>query len=214
MITIIKGKEPEKWTEYVDTPGVNEYSPIPELRAALLKDQGNICAYCMRYIPVTKKDPGENETSKIEHIRSREHNKDLSLKYENMVICCPGYINSSAHCDKSKKSTEISFSPLDPGVQRSISYGMYDGKIKSSNGFWDDDINKIICLNNPLLKQNRGQTLEGVRNALSKTKFRAQDLKQKLDEWSQPDKEGKLRPYCGIVIWYLEKKLKSLAAQK
>ena len=47
MILITKNKEPKEWTEYRNTPGV-DYQAIPELVQSLLKEQGYICAYCMR----------------------------------------------------------------------------------------------------------------------------------------------------------------------
>lgn len=50
MILITKNKEPKEWTEYRNTPGV-DYQAIPELIQSLLKEQGYICAYCMRRIP-------------------------------------------------------------------------------------------------------------------------------------------------------------------
>lgn len=50
MILITKNKEPKEWTEYRNTPGV-DYQAIPELVQSLLKEQGYICAYCMRRIP-------------------------------------------------------------------------------------------------------------------------------------------------------------------
>lgn len=50
MIKIAKNKEPKEWTEYRNTPGV-DYQSIPELVESLLKEQGYICAYCMRRIP-------------------------------------------------------------------------------------------------------------------------------------------------------------------
>jgi uncharacterized protein (TIGR02646 family) len=213
MITIVKRKEPKEWTEYAATPGV-AYSPIAQLRHSLLVEQGYICAYCMRRIPLTKKDSGESETSKIEHLKPRNYHTNLELKYDNLVVCCPGYINSSEHCDKSKKSKEITFSLFDTQLQSSISYGLTDGKIESSDISWEREINNVIYLNNPLLKQNRSQTLEGVRLAISGTNFSTQALRQKLKEWSEMDSTGKRKPYCGIVIWYLEKKLRSTAAQK
>ena len=36
-------------------------------------------------------------------------------------------------------------------------------------------------------------------------------IEEKLEEWLNPDANGKLKPYCGIVIWYLQKKLRQMA---
>jgi uncharacterized protein (TIGR02646 family) len=210
MIKITKGAEPQKWIDKKKTPGFRDYEPIPELRDALLKDQGYICGYCMRRIPVTKNDPGNSEKSKIEHIEPRKYFPHLQLEYNNMIICCPGYINSDDHCDKLKKSLPISFSPFDVNVELSIAYGTKDGKITSSNVNWNKDLNDVLALNNSMLKLNRQQVLEAVRARLEQKSWKKAELEAILKDWKSRDAEGKLKPYCGVVIWYLNKKLRSL----
>ncbi len=206
MITIKKGKEPKEWTEKVNTEGFTKYEPIAELREALLKDQGNICAYCMREVPVGKRDINIPETSKIEHIKSRHRYPDDQLDYGNMVICCPGFIDGDTHCDKSKDRDDISFSPFDPKVQMSITYGSKDGTIRSKIKSWDDDINQRLRLNNATLKLNRANVLKGTIEVLNRKKWKKAELQAQLDEWKKPNREDRLRPYCGIVIAFLEKK--------
>ncbi len=208
MIRIHKGTEPIEWTAKKLTPNFKSYSAIPELRHALLEEQGYICAYCMRRIPV--KDFNESETSKIEHIKSRNSYPNLQLNYDNMVICCPGNINSDNHCDKSKDNLAISFSPFDVSTQQSISYGTKDGTIKSNLSNINDDINSILCLNNGMLKSNRFQELQGIFSVLDKKKWKKSQLEIKLYEWNKLSNDGTLKPYCGIVIWFLEKKLKNM----
>lgn len=207
MIKINKKKEPIEWTKKKLTPNFTQYSAIPELRTALLKEQGYLCAYCMRRIPV--KDFSETETSKIEHLKSRNNFPDLQLNYDNMVICCPGNINGNSHCDKSKGHDSLSFSPFDISVQSSITYGTKDGEIKSTNAIINDDINRFLSLNNTMLKANRIATLDGIRAILEKNKWRKAQLEIKLAEWNTKENQ-KLKPYCGIVIWYLEKKLRQI----
>ena len=104
MIKIAKGKEPKEWTEYRNTPGV-DYQSIPELVESLLKEQGYICAYCMRRIPhrdkLYKKDGIKyvltDEAHRIEHVLSRDNHPDKKLDYNNMVVCCPGHIGDEDH---------------------------------------------------------------------------------------------------------------------
>ncbi len=99
MIKINKQNEPASWSQYRFTPGV-PYQANEELRQALLTEQGFICAYCMRKIPVT--DFSQRESTRIDHIKSRFNYSNLELEYENLVICCPGFIDGYEHCDKSK----------------------------------------------------------------------------------------------------------------
>ncbi|MCF2598074.1 hypothetical protein I6E10_04830 [Phocaeicola barnesiae] len=63
MRKIQKQPEPREWTEYRLTPGAH-YEASSELRQALLEEQGYLCAYCMRRIPVH--DVNSNETTRIE----------------------------------------------------------------------------------------------------------------------------------------------------
>ena len=162
----------------------------------------------MRRIP--HKDKFELHDSKIEHIKSRTNFPTLQRKYDNMVICCSGNINGSYHCDKSKDKFAITFSPFDISTQRSISYETKNGTIKSNLSNINDDINSILCLNNGMLKANRFQELQGIISILDKKKWKKTQLEIKLKEWSNLSNKGTLKPYCGIVIWFLEKKLKNM----
>ena len=208
MILITKNNnEPASWTLYRNTPGV-DYAPSVDLRNGLLAEQGYICAFCMRRIPLTKRDPNEAETSKIAHLLSRASHPIRKLDYDNMVVCCAGNINGDAHCDKSQGPINITLPLFNIQLQNSISYSTYSGDIKSSNNLWETQINNILKLNNALLKSNRKQSIEGIRQILEKKKWTRAKIQEKLDEWSNFDGEGKLKPYCGIVIWYLERTLR------
>jgi uncharacterized protein (TIGR02646 family) len=206
MIKIDKGDEPLAWTQKKQTPGFIEYEPIPQLRDALLAEQGYICAYCMREIPV--KDRAIRETSKIEHVKSRTQYPNLQLDYTNMVICCPGFLNAEDHCDKLKKGASVTFSLFNDLLPDSISYSSKEGTIKSSNPTWNNEINTILNLNNKILAANRFQVLEGIKAVLEKKKWRRAKIEEKFHEWSNPNNAGKLKPYSGIVIWYLKRKIR------
>lgn len=208
MRKINKGPEPVKWKQYRKTPGV-KYQSIPELRDSLLKEQGYICAYCMRKVP--HKDKNSTEDSRIEHIKCREKYPEEELVYSNMVICCPGAINSDFHCDKKKGTEDISFTPFDQCFIDSLSYSSSNGKIKSSVSEWDTEIDKVLNLNNTLLKKNRLEVLDAVIHELKKKKsWRKGTIDKLLASWNNLDDNGQLKPYNGIVVWYLRKKLKNI----
>jgi uncharacterized protein (TIGR02646 family) len=208
MIRIDKGNEPREWQEKRKTPGAT-YEAIPTLRDALLAEQGYICAYCMRRIPLAKSDPGNPELSRIDHIRCRRDNPDLQLVYSNMVICCPGCINGEDHCDKSKNDSDIRFSPFDQNLENSVSYSSKDGEIKSCDEAWNTDFNEVLKLNNAMLKLNRLGAIEAVRMYLEKKKWRPAELQQTLEIWEAKDNNNQLKPYCGVVRWYLRKKIRA-----
>ena len=213
MIKIVKDKEPKEWEEYRNTEGV-DYQSIPELVDSLLKEQGYICAYCMRRIPY--KDNISNENHRVEHILSREKHPDKKLDYKNMVICCPGHIGEENHCDRLKGDRDISFNLFDENFIRTLSYKS-DGKITSSNVTFDNEINEVLNLNTSLLKANRkeiGRVVTRELNTLKGDKpWNKTILKKCLEKYSNKhEKDGKMQfiPYCGIVIYNIQKKLRQM----
>lgn len=223
MILIQKKSEPKEWVEYRSTPGV-DYQSIPELVDSLLEEQGYICAYCMRRIPckdrLYKKDGATyvltDEDHRVEHMQSRENHEDKKLDYSNMVICCPGHIGNEEHCDRLKGSKDISFSPLDANFIATLSYKM-DGEIVSSNEQYNKEINDVLNLNTELLKENRKNTWEAVKNELIGQKggkpWNKAILSKYIVKYSSThykDEKQKYIPYCGVVLFFLQKKLKQL----
>lgn len=205
MRKIIKQSEPKEWTEHRLTPGAR-YEAKPELRKSLLEEQGYICAYCMRRIPV--RDKNSNETSRIEHILSREKYSDHELDYSNMVICCPGAINNDFHCDKRKGEGDISFNLFDDPFFTTLSYKSRTGEVDSSDAEYNCQINEMLNLNNRLLMHNRLNVLYGVIRVLDKIGWTVTNIMQQISKWDNKDTEGRYKEYNGIVLWYLNKKLK------
>lgn len=205
MRKINKSREPEKWTQYRLTPDA-DYEAIPELRQSLLEEQGYICAYCMRRIPV--KDSNSNETSRIEHILSQESHPDKKLDYSNMAICCPGAINSDFHCDKLKGKKDITFNLYSDSFFTTLTYGSRKGDIKSSDLEYDKQINSTLNLNNKLLMANRISALNGVKSYLNKYGWTTANYNKLVNLWNHKDTKGCYKEYCGIVVWFLKEKLK------
>ena len=205
MRKIDKGKDPKKWTQYRLTSGVG-YASISELREALLKEQGYICAYCMRKIP--QKDKYVNEDSHVEHIRSRHKYPASALSYRNMVICCSGAINEDFHCDRLKADDDITFNLFDDHFIDTLSYSSKDGKIESTNAVYQTEIEDFLNLNHALLKLNRKKVLTGLIQCMNKSGWNKSVIQKQLDVWSCKNTKEELNPYCGVVIWYLKNKLK------
>lgn len=219
MIQIYKNREPQEWTRYKSTPGV-VYSSIPELVKSLYQEQGYICAYCMRRIPCKDGIGCEltKEDHRVEHIKPREVYPELQLDYTNMVVCCPGRIGDQEHCDRLKGKKEISFSPLDSAFISTLSYNK-DGTIVSSNKQYDKEINEVLNLNTKLLKLNRKQSWEIVVKKLVANKdkqLNKAQIKQYIAKYSSMhNKDGQMKyiPYCGVVLYNLNKKLRKLCSQ-
>lgn len=209
MIKIDKGKEPESWMRHRLTPGA-VYEPSNDLRHALLDDQGYICAYCMRRIPVT--DKGCDETTRIEHKVPQDTLTDKeAMDYANMLICCPGAISSTAknecHCDRHKGNTPVLVSPFNQNHIDTISYKS-DGTIVSSDPNIDKDLNETLNLNIQLLKANRKYVKQKLVEAFGRHPMGKSDFIKILDAFSSRDTERRKKEYCGVVIWYINKKLR------
>lgn len=205
MRKIIKQTEPKEWTEHRLTFGA-DYEAIPELRKSLLEEQGYICAYCMRRIPV--KDKNSNEESRIDHVLSRKKHPDQKLNYTNMVICCPGAIDYDFHCDKQKGENDLSFNLFNNQFFTTLSYKSKTGKIESSDARYNSEINDLLNLNNRLLMSNRKSALLGVINSLDKIGWTVTNITQQIKKWDNQNTTGQYKEYNGMILWYLTKRLK------
>lgn len=79
---IRKSAEPKEWTEYKNIP---RYSSAVFLH--LYREQGYLCAYCERRIPV--RDKMSTEDHRIEHWHCRDKYPDEVFSYGNLLMCCP-----------------------------------------------------------------------------------------------------------------------------
>lgn len=195
-----------------NTPGIDyENADKTALRQSLIEEQGCICGYCMRRI---KYVAGGVPDTRIEHLKPRsisiaQGRIEETLSYANMILCCNGDIDGdgNTHCDRRKSEQEISFTPFDDAFINTISYSSSDGRIKSSNEKYDEEFNTILNLNHPRLAANRHKVLDGLILALGKGHWKKSEIEHKLDEYNCKT-NGKYREYCGVVVWYLTKKLR------
>lgn len=208
MRKIVKGLEPLAWREFRNTPGV-KYEAKPELRDALIQEQGYICAYCMQRISLDGK-------THIEHMKSRSKHPELILDYQNMVLCCSGRTCGVSHCDNHKDNEDITFDLFSEAFINTLSYHIQSRSvaIKSSNPIWDKEINDILNLNCSILGINRKQVLDAVITVLGKNKDWNKDLR-KLQElrnhWDTKDVSGKYKAFCGMVVWFLDRRIAQAA---
>lgn len=216
MIKITKEKEPADWTEERNTPGITyETAHKDALRLALLDEQGGLCGYCMRRVSFAAGTPTD---TRIEHLKPRtlslaEGKPEETLAYGNMILCCNGDIDGSKnmHCDASKGEKEIHFTPFDAAAIATISYSSKDGSIKSSNEVYDSDLNNILNLNHPRLAANRLAVIKGLVKEMGRKTWKKSDIAHKISYYSERTAKGQLHEYCGVVIWYLNKKLRQFA---
>lgn len=202
----------------------DELSKEP-IRESLLKEQGEICAYCMRRI----KNSGKTTT--IEHLIPLSRDKEKALDYRNMLAVCDGGTNSTLPgrkilcCDAKKEDEEaLTLSPFNEYQMDKIAYDT-QGFIKTNPEDIDmeRDLNEVLGLNG-LWKNERfiadtaTNLVKGRQNAYEryrryvrklnkKGKCTSARIKKKIDEIEQEEQK---REYAGVLLYFLKKKYHSL----
>lgn len=204
MIHIMKNREPRSFTMYRLTQDAS-YANIPstvknDLKKSLLKEQGELCAYCMSRISLEK--------MKIEHFFPQSKFQSKALKYSNLLAVCRGYEGQCLQdqtCDTKKSNQIITIDPLNLAHVNNITYSR-DGTIKSN--YYQDDLDKILNLNLFKLKNNRKNVLSSFQKELCKQKDNNKISKETFLKLLKEYEEREIKQeYDGIIINYLKKKL-------
>jgi uncharacterized protein (TIGR02646 family) len=210
MIYINKGKEPHSLSEYRSSNINVSYDNIPtdvkdDVRNSLLQEQGFICAYCMSRI--TEKNVN------IEHYIAQNppqnHDKSLDLAYSNMLGVCPGNEGQPIKqqtCDRHRKNIPLTVNPLDSASVSRIEYSA-DGSIKSTDATINADLNETLNLNIDFLKRNRKDALDELKRKLHSRKETGDWKPLAIRYIKKLNEEQRKQPYCGILLWYLAKKV-------
>jgi len=211
---IRKGREPRAWQEArLSTPGAHfDNEAKPDLRDALLAEQGYLCCYCMGRI--------DARTTRIEHFLPRRH-KDDQLNYRNTLAACTGgegYPPKLQHCDVRKGDRGIVANPCDPRIEKLVRYSSSgevhspDPRVQSNLNQGDDgEDGGALNLNLDNLKAQRRAVLAGFIAQFEKRhrgEWRAETLARELPKWAElPAGGGKLPPYGGIVADYIRRRI-------
>ena len=216
MRAITKSREPESLTAHRQTPhsDYENYQEKGDLRHTLVTEQRGLCCYCMGRI---RPEPA---SMKIEHWRCQRHYQDEQLKYRNLLGACLGGHGERAqlqHCDTRKGDSDLEWNPADPAhhIETRIRYEL-DGSIRSDEEDFDSQLNDVLNLNLPVLKNNRKHLLDAVLHWWKCRKARIvgpvprHELARKRDQHVGGD--GNLAPYCQVAMWWLDQKLARMAA--
>ena len=113
------------------------------------------------------------------------------------------------HCDKQKRNSDLSRNPANPAHQvEQFTRFEADGTIVSHDLTFDAELNDVLNLNAPFLKNNRRATLEAFKAALVKRgNLPRATLERWLREWNGETHNGELPPFCQVVVYWLRKRL-------
>lgn len=209
MRQIAKLAEPSELVQYRNVPGSTydggNFTTIKTaIRRDLLRDQGYLCAYCMRRISV--------EDMKIEHWQSQTDFPDLQLQWSNLLGVCNGNVGQRwdhQTCDTRRGNAKLTYNPCSAAhqIESRIKY-LADGQIDSGELVLSNELNQALNLNWTRLKGNRRAVIDAVLEVLGKktgTRTRA-ELEKLIKEW-QTLQNQMFREYCGVAIYFLKKRL-------
>jgi uncharacterized protein (TIGR02646 family) len=215
MRAIAKGTEPLSLTAYRQTPGCDfdDYKDKDGLRYALVTEQRGICCYCMGRIHIGP------TSMKIEHWHCQNRYAAEQLSYRNLLGACLGGKGQPPrlqHCDTRKADLDLLWNPAEPGhhIETRIRYEA-DGSIRSDDAMFNAQLNEVLNLNLPFLKNSRKGLLDAILSWWKKEKARLHGsiprarLERERDRLSRSDK---LQPYCQVIIWWLEQRLSRMPA--
>ncbi len=222
MIVLRRGKEPNSLlqfrkqypdADYEDTPS----HVLKDIREQMWEEQKHLCAYCMRKID-------NPSVVRIEHCRPRhsqdeqEYDKKVTLDFKWMLGVCYG--NSLVRgvkpedktCDAHRGNTELTVNPFDELSVRKIKYKT-DGSIYSDDADINKDVTETLNLNCEAvsLPETRKRVLmEEKSRIMRKCKGKSQDafIRELERTYEGLVQKRNLTPYCGIIISWIESKLK------
>lgn len=197
-----------------------------DLLISLLKEQGYICAYCMKKI--------NQDNSTIEHIIGQKYKdgnidlgKENELKYENLLAVCLGNSCKELNCDKSRSKYQekrpLYVNPLENRIMTNIKF-TNNGLIFYEDFIEIDKIKEFKNHNSHLESENIKYDIQKILNLncndlKEKRKVLIEALKKYTNNWSDKEKiRKKLQIYelkynseyeelCQVAIYFLSKKL-------
>ena len=222
MIVVKRGKEPNSLLKFrKENPDADyedlESDVLKDIRKQMWEEQRGLCAYCMKKIDAP-------DVVRIEHCRPRhprdeqEYDKKATLDFKWMLGVCygnslvRGVKQEEKTCDAHRENAELTVNPFDELSVRKIKYKA-DGSIYSDDKEINKDVTETLNLNCQALSlpQTREKVLMAEKNRIMrKCKGKSQDafMRELKRTYASLVQEGNLTPYCGIIISWLESKLK------
>lgn len=176
------------------------------LRNRMVEEQGAICCYCGRRLEY----PNHPQYI-VEHVYPKEADRTIAGEYKNLLLSCrPSDEEENErkktkkseqkkffHCDKSKSSQKIKYSPL---MEDCADYFVYDefGNVEGT----DDDAQKdieILNLKCDWLKRHRLAAIEGEIYDENMELISDDELQQRIHSIMERDEQGRHSEYCFAV---------------
>jgi uncharacterized protein (TIGR02646 family) len=214
MLRYAKGAAPPVLAGWQATPHATwdslSASDKDQVREAILRDQGCLCAYCQRRIPTS------DGRMKVEHWQAQSGGKHM-LRWTNLLGVClgdeaaeTGATRGEKHCDTFRGDTPLFLHPVDgqgPSPREHLAYGP-EGETKPSRGTTRreavlGDI-QALNMNAARLRRERRIIYEEVKRRLDKAGW---TLKAHRDEHKKTQIQPGTRAasQCEVARYYLER---------
>lgn len=196
-----------------------------EVLDLLMREQGHLCAYCMRKIPDDRDVPDETIRVTIEHWFPRNppdgEDRGQGLDYNNFLAVCSGN-RGKRHtrktrdytCDAKRNSKILTVNPTNPITLSSIKYSEA-GEIGSDDSVINEDLTITLNLNcmsdNVRLPSARKEVLDTVQKDIAENSSEDSILEycKYLLKGFEEETDPKT-PYVGIIIWWLRRQVTAL----
>jgi uncharacterized protein (TIGR02646 family) len=212
MRAIRKAREPASLTTHRQTQHCDfeNYGDKAALREALVREQRGLCCYCMSRIHA------DRERMKIEHWQPQSRFPDLELSYRNILGACLGGHGQPAHlqhCDTRKGEDSLKWNPADSDhrIDQRIRFEL-DGSIASGDEEFNAQLNDVLGLNLPVLKNRRSGVIKGILDWLreEKAKLRTAVPRDRIVRERARlagSNNGELAPFNPVAVWWLDQRL-------
>ena len=208
MRAIVKGLEPHSLTEHraVAHADYENYRSKDELREALSREQRGLCCYCMGQIRA------DTASMKIEHWQCQARYPYEQLSYRNLLGAClggQGQPTSKQYCDTRKGDLDIRWNPAEPQhqIESRIRYDS-DGTIRSNDPDFDQELNDVLNLNLPRLKNNRKSVLTAILDWWRQNQpIPHERIEREIQQRSGADANRNLQPYSQVAVYWLREQL-------
>jgi hypothetical protein len=159
-------------------------------------------------------------TMKIEHWQSQSGYPAQQLTFRNLLGACLGGDGQPPHlqhCDTRKGDLDLQWNPANPvhHIETRLSYEA-DGSIRSNEPAFNADIENVLNLNLPMLKNNRKGVLDAVLSWWQHEKRRIRGAVPRAtfehERVRRANGAGELQPYCQVAVWWLDQRLAGMAA--
>lgn len=211
MRSIIKQEEPASLTQHRRLPhsDFDNFGDKDQLRVVLVTEQRGLCCYCMARIRPAR------ESMKIEHWRCQADYPAEQLNYRNLLGAClggEGQPSHRQHCDTRKANRSLRWNPAEPThqIETRVRYEP-DGSIRGLEAEFDGQLNEVLNLNLPLLKQQRKSLLDAILDWWKCEKNWRKDrvpcgiLIRKRNKYVANN--GQIGPFCQVAVWWLDQRI-------